>query len=55
MFHHFPDFSEKRLIAMETLLNGGDRNKLLLVFPDAEFVIQKNEILKRRSLSLHKK
>lgn len=55
MFHKFPDFQAKRLIAMETLLNAGDQNNLLLVFPDAEFVIQKNEILKRQSLSLHKK
>ncbi len=53
MFHHFPDFREKRLAAMETLVNSADRNKLLLIFPDAEYVIQKNEILKRHSLAFY--
>ena len=45
MFHYFPDFRVKRLVAMETLLKGGDRNNLLLIFPDAEYVVEKNAIL----------
>ena len=55
MFHYFPDFREKRLAAKDTLLTGGDRNNLLLIFPDAEYVIQKNEILKRQNLSFQGK
>ena len=54
MFHYFPDFMEKRLIAMETLLKGGDRNNLLLIFPDAEYVVEKNAILKRQGLSCNR-
>lgn len=54
MFHYFPDFREKRLVAMETLIKGGDRNNLLLIFPDAEYVIQKNQILKRHRLSFYR-
>lgn len=55
MFHKFPDFQVKRLIAMEALLTGGYKNDLLLMFPDTEFVIERNEILKRWALSFHKK
>ena len=54
MFHYFPDFRKKRLVAMDTLLTGGDRNNLLLIFRDAEYVMQKNQILKRHRLSFYR-
>ena len=54
MFHYFPDFMEKRLVAMDTLLKGGDRKNLLLIFPDAEYVVQKNEVLKHHRLSFYR-
>ena len=55
MFHYFPDFQASRLIAKKTLLNGGDKNDLLLIFPDAEFVIEKAKVLQSHSLTFYKK